>query len=266
MADPLRHKGAWAGADAGSDVWLAYSGTTYTLFGDIHRNGLRLRIVGSYGRYNCESVSPTLETTRIGANVPTGNAVIGYLWQIGPLILKPFMGASFSDQQFRPIDENNQAPGARVRRKSGRRVLVQPRKKRLRVVGSGLVAGPRNPLDPCPHSPKVWRNLSVGPKAGLNLDRQANQKICEKDIELPHPTGRLWSRRCIRTDRLASRGFVGVLCSRRQFSQRKIGIWNNQLHQTLLMPDGVLWKKGQHDIEVTGTGTSPGFLVLPDGY
>lgn len=32
------------------------------------------------------------------------------------------------------------------------------------------------------------------------------------------------------------------------------------------MPDGVLWKKGQHDIEVTGTGTSPGFLVLPDGY
>mgnify|MGYP001815470622 CR=1 FL=1 len=111
LADPPRHKGAWAGADAGSDVWLAYSGTTYTLFGDIHRNGLRLRIVGSYGRYNCESVSPTLETTRIGANVPTGNALIGYLWQIGPLILKPFMGASFSDQQFRPIDENNQAQG-----------------------------------------------------------------------------------------------------------------------------------------------------------
>jgi len=111
LADPPRHKGVWAGADAGSDVWLAYSGTTYAPFGDIHRDGLRLRVVGSYGRYICGSVSPTLETTRFGANVTTGDALIGYLWRIDPLILKLFMSASFSDHQIRPIDENNQVQG-----------------------------------------------------------------------------------------------------------------------------------------------------------
>ena len=111
LADPPRHKGVCALADAGSAVWLAYSGTTYTLFGDIHRDGLRLRVVGSYGRYICGSVSPTLETTRFGANVTTGDALIGYLWRIDPLILKLFMSASFSDHQIRPIDENNQVQG-----------------------------------------------------------------------------------------------------------------------------------------------------------
>lgn len=45
-----------------------------------------------------------------------------------------------------------------------------------------MVAGSRNPLGPCPHCYKVWRNLSVGPEAGLNLDRQANQKIYEKEL------------------------------------------------------------------------------------
>ncbi len=58
-----------------------------------------------------KSVSPTLETTRFGANVTTGDALIGYLWRIDPLILKLFMGASFSDHQIRPIDENNQVQG-----------------------------------------------------------------------------------------------------------------------------------------------------------
>ena len=45
-----------------------------------------------------------------------------------------------------------------------------------------MVVGPRNPLGPCPYCYKVWRNLSVGPEAGLNFDPQANQKIYEKEL------------------------------------------------------------------------------------
>jgi hypothetical protein len=49
--EPYGWREVWAGVDASSHVWLAYSGATVAPYSDIFSNGLRLRAAAGYGEY-----------------------------------------------------------------------------------------------------------------------------------------------------------------------------------------------------------------------
>ena len=80
----------WAGADASSNVWLAYSGATVAPFGDVWSDGWRLRAVGGYGQYEV-----TYGKTRYAARTTSTDLVIGYQKRFGDLTAKLFAGASY---------------------------------------------------------------------------------------------------------------------------------------------------------------------------
>ncbi len=70
-----------------------------------------MRFVSAYGQYSFESLSAALEQTKFSAKVAAGDSLVGYLWRLAPLILKLFAGASFSNHQNRPVDQNNNVEG-----------------------------------------------------------------------------------------------------------------------------------------------------------
>lgn len=107
----------WAGVDATESTWLAYSGSTIAPFGGIHDPGLRLRFVGGYGQY-------TYSGRRHDPSRPTGwrlrhfeaetafsDALIGYLWRLGPLTTKGFVGAAGIGHAITPRDPDNIVDG-----------------------------------------------------------------------------------------------------------------------------------------------------------
>jgi len=115
---PERTYEVWAGADVAEDVWLLYSGTTYSPFGDINKDGLRLRVVGGYGQYSYAgdrialnpdydgiSGEPTVSTYKtFQGKVQFLEALIGYQWRFGELTTKAFVGIASIEHVVSPND------------------------------------------------------------------------------------------------------------------------------------------------------------------
>lgn len=111
---------AWAGAEASDNLWLLYSGTTFAPFGNIRKDGLRLRFVGGYGEYRYSGRRPALNPAYTGygdepmiltpsksfrASVQFAEALVGYQWQFGELTTKAFIGVSSINHDIRPGDK-----------------------------------------------------------------------------------------------------------------------------------------------------------------
>jgi Cellulose biosynthesis protein BcsS len=182
-ATEARHKEVWAGADAASNVWLVYSGTTLAPFGDIHEDGLRLRFVGAYGHYRYESTTDTLDLTEYTTRVSSGDALIGYLWRLDPLILKAFVGAAFSDHQIRPIDRNNQVQGPELGIKLVAELWYNLGDYGFASLDIAWSQAHETRSARARIGYRVSPHVSVGPEAGLNLDRQADFKIYQESLD-----------------------------------------------------------------------------------
>ncbi|MCH9808121.1 MAG: cellulose biosynthesis protein BcsS [Alphaproteobacteria bacterium] len=178
-----RHNEIWAGADAGADVWLLYSGATLAPFSDIHQNGVRLRFVGGYGQYRYESYDHSTETTaKYQANVTFADALIGYLWRLDPLILKLFVGASFSDHQIRPLDPNNHTQGPDVGAKAVAEFWFNLGNNGFASLDLAWSQAHETRSARTRIGYRLTPKFSFGPEAGLNLDRQGDYKIAEEDV------------------------------------------------------------------------------------
>jgi len=105
----------WAGADASSHTWLAYSGVTIAPYGDIHENGVRLRAAGGYGGYDYEGARASFKATTYFSE-----ALVGYHWRLGALTAKTFAGLSVIDHDVRATkgeagrDRDNEVQGTEV--------------------------------------------------------------------------------------------------------------------------------------------------------
>ena len=173
-----RHNEVWAGADAGADVWLLYSGTTMAPFSDIHQNGLRLRFVGGYGQYRYQSFDPsTLTPTDYNVRVTFADALIGYLWRLDPLILKLFVGASFADHQIHPIDLNNFVQGPDIGVKAVAELWFNIGTNAFASVDLSWSQAHETRSIRSRLGYRITPKFSIGPEAGLNLDRQGDYKI-----------------------------------------------------------------------------------------
>lgn len=180
-ANTDRHNEVWAGADAGEDYWLAYSGATLAPFSDIHQNGLRIRIVGGYGQYSYRIVKDSKPTENYDAQVSFADALVGYLWRLDPLILKLFVGASFSDHLITPFDRNNTVTGMDWGLKGVAELWFNIGTNGFASVDLAWSQAHKTRSARMRVGYKPMPNFSIGPEAGINMDRQGDYKIYDED-------------------------------------------------------------------------------------
>jgi Cellulose biosynthesis protein BcsS len=104
----------WAGADATSHSWSAYTGVTLAPFGPIGSDGWRMRAVGGYGAYRYDAprrISGALRSQPFRGTVSFADVLIGFQKQYYPLTLKAFAGVSATDHQQTPFDAESTQSG-----------------------------------------------------------------------------------------------------------------------------------------------------------
>ncbi len=100
----------WTGADATSRNWLLYSGVTIAPWSGIHDTGWRLRFAAGYGQYRTDGTARHLVAAGAGGGtvdvayrsrgqIAYGDVLVGYLWRLGALTAKAFVGASIIDHR-----------------------------------------------------------------------------------------------------------------------------------------------------------------------
>ncbi|MBU2581794.1 MAG: cellulose biosynthesis protein BcsS [Alphaproteobacteria bacterium] len=179
-----RHYEIWTGADASDSAWLVYSGTTLAPLGDIHQDGLRLRFVGGYGRYTYKSFDiNTLAGQSFAAEVTFADALVGYLWRLDPLILKLFVGASFSDHRIHPGDFNNRVQGPEVGVKGLAEFWFNIGEKGFASLNLAWSQAHNTRSARARLGYKITPEISLGPEIGLNVDRQGDFKISEEHMK-----------------------------------------------------------------------------------
>jgi hypothetical protein len=80
----------WAGAQSDRSVWSAYSGVTWSPFGDILDDGWRLRLLSGVGGYTIGNAGREAK-----GRVLFTEAYVGYQHRVGPLTAKFFAGGTF---------------------------------------------------------------------------------------------------------------------------------------------------------------------------
>jgi len=205
----------WAGADASDNVWLLYSGATFAPFGDIRRDGLRLRFVGGYGEYTYSGKRPALNPAYTGygdepmlltptrsfrASVQFAEAFIGYQWQFGELTTKAFVGVSSISHDIRPgdtftIPADLTGPGASPRtisfnRTSGHEIGLSGALEFWLNLGPDAYASldlawsdahlTRSAKTRIGH--RIFSNLSGGIEAAFNLNRNGEVRLKNHDL------------------------------------------------------------------------------------
>jgi hypothetical protein len=106
----------WAGAEASSASWSAWTGITASLYGPLPVDGWRVRAVGGYGEYSYDSGG-----TKIRGTVTFTDALIGYHRQWGTLTVKAFLGLSAENHSLAPFDPESRVVGAEL----GGKVLLE---------------------------------------------------------------------------------------------------------------------------------------------
>lgn len=112
-ADPLQPYFAhevWAGVDAASHVWLAYTGVTLAPYSDMFSDGLRLRTAAGCGGYTYSGVRAG-QMRSFEAETIFTDALVGYLKRLGPLTAKAFVGAAAIEHRIHPLDLQNPVRG-----------------------------------------------------------------------------------------------------------------------------------------------------------
>lgn len=179
-----RHYEIWTGADVSDNAWLVYSGTTLAPLGDIHQDGLRLRFVGGYGRYSYQSFDlNSLAAQSFDAKATFADALVGYLWRLDPLILKLFVGASFSDHRIYPVDLNNRVQGPEVGVKGLAEFWFNIGEKGFASLNLAWSQAHMTRSARARLGYKITPEFSFGPEIGLNVDRQGDYKISEEHLK-----------------------------------------------------------------------------------
>ena len=110
---------SWTGAMLTSAGWALYSGLSWAPFGNdgVQRDGWRVRLAGSHTRYQYRgsrwtgSANESVTFHGIGSNL---DIFIGYHKQLGDVILKGFIGASWGSDAISPLDPGNSIQGETV--------------------------------------------------------------------------------------------------------------------------------------------------------
>lgn len=96
----------WTGGDASRNGRALYSGATWAPFGLLQDQGWRVRLSGGYGEYRYRSVISG-EPQSVYGTVAFADLLAGYQFNLGPVTIKAFAGATFDGHVLAPFDETN---------------------------------------------------------------------------------------------------------------------------------------------------------------
>lgn len=111
-APPWRE--TWVGAEATAAWWSFYSGVTFAPFGSITEDGWRARVTGGTGRYRYagnRTYDGIPEHVAFRGTSAFADALIGYQWTLGPVIVKAFAGIAADGHTIDPVDPDNGVQG-----------------------------------------------------------------------------------------------------------------------------------------------------------
>lgn len=124
-AEPqMPHTEFFSGFEASDNYASGYVGGGYAFGKELYERGLRLRAVGSFGRYHYDGTLLTdgvYVPTRFEGEASFAAALVGYQFVPGAVIVKLFAGIEAENQHIMPRDPNNSVQGNEI----GLRLLAE---------------------------------------------------------------------------------------------------------------------------------------------
>ena len=98
----------WSGGEGTRNAWSTYTGLTWSPFGKLASDGLRIRATGGYGEYRYSGTAEGMQQSIYGT-AAFADLLVGYQIGLGALTVKAFAGGNFDGQLLQPFDEANKA-------------------------------------------------------------------------------------------------------------------------------------------------------------
>ena len=188
-ADPLEPPGdwqVWSGADVSTNVWLIYSGMTYSPWSVMHEEGLKFRTAGGYGEYSySDRVPPAVPGPNARASIANFHArtyyaefLVGYLMRFGELTAKAFVGPSMIGHDIGPADDETVVIGDEVGVKAAIELWLNISERGWGSLDMSFSSAHDTASLRARTGYRVWPKLSLGIEAALNVDAQAQCRMC----------------------------------------------------------------------------------------
>lgn len=190
-ADPPGAWQVWSGADVSSNVWLLYSGVTYSPWSRMHEEGLKLRTAGGYGEYTYSDRVPPKDPDnddRARVDIATFHArtyyaevLVGYLMRFGELTAKAFVGASVISHDIGPADDETVVIGDEFGVKGVIELWLNMGERGWGSLDMSFSSAHDTASARARTGYRVWPKISLGVEAALNIDAQGQ---CRMDATL----------------------------------------------------------------------------------
>jgi hypothetical protein len=180
FADPTAQSAGrevWAGADISSNVWLVYSGVTYSPWGGMHDPGWRFRAAGGYGEYSYSDRVPGARAIEFDAQTYFADFFVGYQTRIGELTAKAFVGPSVISHDIEPFDTETIAIGDETGIKGVIELWLNIGASAWGSLDLSWSSAHNTRAARARVGYRVWQNVSLGLEGGLNVDSQGECRI-----------------------------------------------------------------------------------------
>jgi cellulose biosynthesis protein BcsS len=95
----------FSGGEVVKNSWESYTGTIIALNRDLSKEGVLIRFMGSYGRYEYDT------TSSFDGRMWQGDAMIGYQWVRDRVDAGVYVGVDVINHKIKPFDPNNPVSG-----------------------------------------------------------------------------------------------------------------------------------------------------------
>jgi hypothetical protein len=97
----------FSGGEISKDSWEGYTGTIIALNRDLSKDGVLVRMMGSYGRYDYD-----LGGTNYDGRMWQGDVMIGYQWIRDRVDIGFYVGVDHINHKISPVDATNPVSGS----------------------------------------------------------------------------------------------------------------------------------------------------------
>ena len=188
LTEKPREWQVWTGADASSNVWLLYTGVTFSPWSRMHQDGLKLRASGGYGEYTYSDRIPSADPAMDPRNrdVATFHArthyaevLVGYLMRFGELTAKAFVGPSLIGHDISPNDTETVVIGDEIGVKGVVELWLNLGERGWGSLDMSFSSAHDTASARARTGYRIWPKLSLGIEAALNVDAQGQ---CRMDV------------------------------------------------------------------------------------
>lgn len=189
----------WSGADVSSNVWLLYSGVTYSPWSVMYEEGLKLRVAGGYGEYaygdrepHGDPTQPRVQGAKYRAETYYAEFLVGYLMRFGELTAKAFIGPSVISHKIGGTipDDQTIVNGDEFGVKGAIELWLNMGERAWGSLDMSFSTAHDTGAARARTGYRVWPKLSIGIEAALNIDAQGQCRMekaftakCKEDYD-----------------------------------------------------------------------------------